>query len=397
MTSTAPRTRRTKRCVAATLIAALSATLAACGQSPLGSGYSEANPLVIRYADYTSATSAGPFRAFAKEVTERSSGRITFKEYWGGSLLGTADMPQGVRGGVADMGMFTATYYGSEYPLTNWLSTLGNTSGKEFPQGIMQGNAAQASFAMNSPEINKQFEDRGMKLLYSAYPITNYSIICTSPVTNLAEAEGKRVRSGGAVWDRELRAAGMVPVNVAITETYEGLQRGVVDCATASPKTVTAYGLWDVAKYHTSLPLSGLNGQYAVMNLHQWNSLTPEDQGIVWDAGFTWWLEYMKYEGLGLETKLRVEGAQDKGVQFLEADEGLLGAIEAYQEGVLDRLPQSAPASLADPQGMIDSYLANMTEWGERVHAMNVGTEESPDPTEFATTVKTDVWDRSRP
>ncbi|MFC0248195.1 C4-dicarboxylate TRAP transporter substrate-binding protein [Citricoccus parietis] len=391
------RPGRRLRALAGAAVALMAGTLAGCGATPSGTAYSEESPLVLRYADYSSATSSGPFQAFADQVTEESDGRIDFKQYWGGSLLGTADMPAGIRGGVADLGMFTATYYGSEFPLTEWISSLGSVSSTEYPDGILQANAAQADFAMNSEAVNEQFEDRGIKLLFSSHSITKYDIICTSPVESLADAKGKRVRSGGALWDRELEAAGMIPVNVAITETYEGLQRGVIDCALASPKTVTAYSLWDVAKYYTEIPLSGINAQYAVMNKDQWEALEPEDQQIVWDAGYTWWLEYLKYEGLGLEEKLRTEGVEDEGVTFLQGEEDLVGAIEDQQEKVIDQMPADAPESVEDPEAVIDEYVSTMDTWLERVQGMDLGTPEDINLSEYEETAKSELWDRNRP
>lgn len=385
------------RAAAGVAAAVLAAGISGCGATPLGTAYSEENPLVLRYADYTSSTSAGPFQAFAAQVEEETGGRIKFKEYWGGSLLTTHDMPAGVRGGVADLGMFTATYYGSEYPLTEWISSLSSVSSTDHPEGILQANAAQADFAMNSDQVNKQFEDRGIKLLFSSHPITKYDLICTSPVTSLAEAKGKRVRSGGAQWDRELQAAGMVPVNVSITETYEGLQRGVIDCALASPKTITAYSLWDVAKYYTKVPLSGLNGQYAIMNLDQWEALEPQDRQILWDAGYTWWLEYLKYEGLGLEQRLNEEGRADKGVTFLDGQPDLVGAIEDQQEKVLETMSDSAPEAVNDPDNVVQDYVSTMDDWLARIRKMDVGAPGDINLSEYEEAVKTELWNRNQP
>lgn len=390
-------TRGYFRLLAGLGVATLTAALAGCGETAVLNASSNDDSLTLRYADYTSATSAGPFQTFAEEVTENTDGRISFKEYWGGSLLGTADLPSGVRGGVADIGMFTATYYGSEYPLTDWLTTLGSVSETSFPEGILQANAAQADFAINSEEINEQFERRGIKLLFSAHPITKYDIICTSQVESLEDARGLRVRSGGGLWDRELAAAGMIPVNVAITETYEGLQRGVIDCALASPKTVTAYGLWDVAKYYTEIPLSGINAQYAIMNLDQWEALDPEDQEIVWDAGHTWWLEYLKYEGLGLEEKLRTEGVEDKDLVFLEGDQDLIRAIEEEQAQAIAEMSHTVPEDFEEPEQFVEDYFATMDGWLERIQEMDQDKLENLEISEFAQTAKHEIWDRNRP
>lgn len=150
------RGRRPRRATAALGVGLLVA--AGCSPAP---GTHAGEPVVLRYADYTSAESGDPFREFAADVTARTDGRITFKEYWGGVLLSGTDMASGVRGGVADLGMFTATYYPSEFPVTDWISDLGNLADTEHPLGVLQANAAQADFALSNEQVNTQFEERG--------------------------------------------------------------------------------------------------------------------------------------------------------------------------------------------------------------------------------------------
>ncbi|WP_071990722.1 C4-dicarboxylate TRAP transporter substrate-binding protein [Rhodococcus rhodnii] len=375
------------------------ALLPACGTA-MGRDTDAGAPLVLRYADYTNAHSGDGFRAFAAEVADRSDGRIAFDEYWGGSLLKGNDMASGVRGGVADIGMFTATYYPSEFPLTEWLTRLGNLADTSFPNGVMQANAAQADFALSSEAVNNQFDGRGMKLLFSAHPITKYDILCTTPVTTLADAAGKRIRSGGGLWDDEARALGMTPVNMSIGETYEGLERGVIDCTLASPKTVTSYGFWEVAKHHTSLPLTGINAQYAVMNKQVWEALPVEDQRLIWDATYQWFEGYLEYEGLGLEKVLVETGTDKHGLAFHDPDDDLLRAVQTQQSEVRESMPSTAPDSAGPPDDIIRNYKDTMALWHERLSAMDLTrtTQDGRmDLTRYAAEVRSEVFDRHRP
>ncbi len=386
------------RCLRRGAVAAAILLLASACGAAVGQRSGEA--LVLRYADYTSAQSGEGFRAFAAEVTERTGGRITFDAYWGGSLLSGTDMASGVRGGVADLGMFTATYYASEFPVTDWLSRLGNSADTDYPRGVMQANAAQSDFAMSSEDVNRQFENRGMKLIFSAHPITNYDILCKTPVTTLADAAGKRVRSGGGMWDDEVRALGMTPVSLSIGETYEGLERGVIDCALASPKTVTSYGFWEVAKHYTRLPLTGINAQYVVMNREVWDALPVDDQRVIWDAAYLWFQGYLEYEGLGLEKVLVDTGISKHGLNFHDPADELSTVLKDQQAAVRAELPAVAPDRIESPETIVRDYANTMRVWHDRLATMDLGAAGDNghiDLTEYAAEVRREVFDRHRP
>ncbi|MDJ0359763.1 C4-dicarboxylate TRAP transporter substrate-binding protein [Rhodococcus sp. H29-C3] len=358
------------------MVVSFALLLAGCssgGHNITGDSLSEMDPVTLRYADYTGVSSAGPFRSFAKEVAERTDGKITFDEYWGGSLLDGAEMAQGVRGGIADMGMFTPSYYPSEFPMTDWVTELASMVESEYPLGILQGFAANAQFAMTDPLINSQFEEQGMKQLFNWSPISNYDLACKEPVRNLDEARGKRVRSAGGFIDGELEALGMVPVSLPTGEIYEGIQRGVIDCTVASAKIMIALSLWEVATYHIKTPLSGYT-QYVVINDDLWNSLPLDAQQAIWDSAYTWFDGYLRAEGVILNQRLQVEGPEH-GVQFFDTDPDMSEAVKAYQRRTVESLPSEAPDGLAEPQADIDRYTSLMAEWKERL--IGLGYDES--------------------
>lgn len=374
------------------------ALLTGCALGSNFADYSSEEPAQLRYADYAPATASGPFDEFARTLNERTDGRIEVDPYWGGSLLGSKDLPSGTRAGIADIGIFSATQHASEYPVTDWLSTLGSVGNKEIPEGILQTYAGFADFAYNNAETNKQFEDLGLKLLVPLHTILKYDLICTSPVTNLEEARGKRVRSGGPLWDGEIRAAGMIPVTVAVDETYEGLQRGIVDCAIANPRTAMTYGFWEVAKHYTGMPFSGINSQYVVMNQNTWDALSEEDQEILWDAAQTFWSENLQQDGIDKYQEFYEIGEAEQNVTVHEADPALEAAVTDYQQGVMAGLADSAPAVVDDPDRVIDDYSERMDYWLGVVESMDLGDDPNrPELTEYFERTKSEIWDEKKP
>lgn len=370
------------------------ALLSGCALTSSIEGYSATDPVELRYADYAPATASGPFDAFAAQLGETTEGRVQTDPYWGGSLLSDKDLPSGLRAGIADIGIFTATQH-PEYAVPSWMSNTASLGTTDFPEGILQTYAGFADYAYNSEAINRQFEELGLKLLVPLHTILNYNLICTQPVESLEDAQGLRVRSGGPLWNGEISAAGMIPVNLPIGEVYEGLQRGVVDCTIANPRTAMTYGFWEIAKFYTEVPFSGVNSQYVVMNQSTWDSLSEDDQDALWDAGQTLWAENLQQDALQEYLKFFEVAEDEQGVSILEADPELTDAITDYQEAVIEGLPEDAPPSIDDPEGEIKDYSGSLDRWLADVEGMDLGDDPSnPDLSEYFERTKTDIWDK---
>ncbi|MEH6819026.1 C4-dicarboxylate TRAP transporter substrate-binding protein [Dietzia psychralcaliphila] len=392
--------------LALTMIGALAATGCSGGHRITGDSVETMEPITLRYGDYTTVSSAGPFRAFAEQVEEETGGKITFDEYWGGSLVKGADMAQGVRGGIVDMGMFTPSYYPSEFPMTDWTSQMASVVEPEYPLGMMQAFAGGSEFALTDPLIEEQFSDQDIKLLFTWTPSTNYHLVCKDPVNSLEEARGKRVRSGGAFNYGEIEALGMVPVTLPTGEIYEGLQRGVIDCSLANGKIMIALGLWEVAKHYVDIPFSSYT-QYVIMNKDVWDELPEDARQIIDDARQTWFDGYLREEGIVLHQRLLAEGA-DKSVSFHDVDPELKATLETYQEEALRTLPERAPDDLEDPEGTVERYRQIMADWKTRLEDMGYDdpalAEIPEDPKSvqidlapFEQSVRSEIFDRTAP
>ncbi|MFC0249713.1 C4-dicarboxylate TRAP transporter substrate-binding protein [Citricoccus parietis] len=340
--------------------------------------------ITLRYADFTAPSSGVHFTEFTDQVSERTNGDVSFRSFWSGSLLKGEEIGFGIRGGIADMGTLPASYNPSEYPLANWIAGLASTVPDEgWPNNSMIAWAANADYVLNEGSMSRAFEDDGLKLLIPRFPMHEINVICRTPVTDLGEAAGKRIRTTGPSWDSEVRELGMVPVSMPVSEVYEALQRGVIDCAAASPKIVTAFGLWEVAKHYTSLQLSGQNTEFVVMNLKTWNNLSEEQQRAILDARVAWMSSQMQGESIDLAVKLREEGPRDHGLEFHEPSPEMAGRLSQFQRQVIDDLPATAPDRVEDPDAYISGYRKSMTEWQGRLHELGYEEGESSDLTAF--------------
>src|SRR3546814_2387778 len=79
----------------------------------------------------------------------------------------------------------------------------------------------------------------------SAVSATPYHLLCTKAVKSLADLKGLKVRAASSS-AALVQALGATPVNVAVTEIYEALQRGQVDCTLGPIPHLKNYALADI-------------------------------------------------------------------------------------------------------------------------------------------------------
>jgi len=106
-------------------------------------------------------------------------------------------------------------------------------------------------------------------------------VFCKEKINSISDLAGRKVRVSGAPAADTLKELGATAVNMTGGEVYQGLQRGIVDCAS----TGTTYGFknrWhEVTSYLYDLPLGGYSQVIQVANTKFWGSLSSEDQELI--------------------------------------------------------------------------------------------------------------------
>jgi TRAP-type C4-dicarboxylate transport system substrate-binding protein len=225
---------------------------------------------------------------------------------------------------------------------------------------MLSGSAA-AMALQREDALEQEWAEHNVKIINVSQPGAGNALLCTKPIDSAEQARGMRVFSGGGVWNAEVEALGMVPVHLPAPETYEALQRGVIDCATAAPSTLVSFDWWDVAKHYIPVSMSAFNGSAQVINLDVWNRLPPDAQAIITEAAHTWWTGINK-ETLASYSGFAVDGPSKHGV-VVHDPAPLDAVLKQRQAKAIAALPASAPPTVADPQGLIDTYKSLLDEW----------------------------------
>ena len=212
---------------------------------------------------------------FMEEVTKRTNGKITFERYYSGSLLKASDILPGVSAGAADIGNSVPSAYNrQDYPLSNitlpFITTRVDSLTHAF-KDIYDSN----------PQFRKEYESRGLKLLYAPAYAEN-TIWSMKEIAKPADVKGLRVRAVLAVGDA-LAKMGASVVAIPFPDAIDGMRRGAVDAMSAAPfDTAVSGGLAEIANFGSDV---GRMGVYAVsatvINRKTFDSLDKDTQKVI--------------------------------------------------------------------------------------------------------------------
>ncbi len=234
----------------------------------------------FQYATYLPPTH--PTITFALEtmfenVQQKTDGRVTMKINPSGSLVDAKGVISGLESGLIDAGFIVPVYVPSEVPINNVLS---NTA-------IFMEDSVAVTGAFNEmvlrhcPDCIKEYKDIGTVYLGS-YGTTPYHMMCNREITQTDDLKGLKIRSAGSAYSRWINRLGATPVSMTNPETYEGLQRGQVNCMYGSLAWLKSLSIWDVAK---NVYLKGAGayggGSLIAFNIDVWNEISEEDRNIM--------------------------------------------------------------------------------------------------------------------
>jgi len=282
-----------------------------------------------------------PAKWFAKEVEERSGGKIKVRMFFGGTLGKSNEILDLVSKGAVDMGSIVQGYFTSALPFAAMTNSL--------PMTFFDGEAAmRAAMKMDRENADQiaEYERNNIKPLVNRF-LPNYKLICTKPVKTVADLEGLKIRTFGNFMPKMFAALKATPVNVLPVEMYEALKRGSMDCSYLTYPFFVVFKLYEVAPYVIDIDMGGINAYWLAINKRKFDSLPQNVQDLLAEVGreATEWGVKHTYE---VEEKSLAE-LLDEGATLVKFEE---------QQKLEDTVP-----------GMIDEWIAEMAKIGKEAEA----------------------------
>jgi TRAP-type C4-dicarboxylate transport system substrate-binding protein len=186
----------------------------------------------------------------AKELEEKSGGRIKLTIHPGGSVTSAATVREDVVSGAIDIGWTLQGYTPGKYPITDVI---------ELP--FMFDSTLQASYVLwnlyqRSPEFQQEYGDVKVLGLWVTDP---GEFLTKKPVKKPEDLKGMRIRFAGPAQEAMIKKFGGTPVGMPMPDVYDALQRGIIDGVANGPSVIESYKLNEVIKYATR----GLNSFYS--------------------------------------------------------------------------------------------------------------------------------------
>ncbi len=214
---------------------------------------------------------------WADEVNARTNGSVEITIYPAGTLSQADQCYTGVVSGISDIGMSCFAYTSGRFPLLE---------GLDLPLGYPTGLAATRIATAAAKEFMPA-EIADVKLLY-IHAHGPGILASKKPVRSLEDMAGLKVRGTG-LSAKIVQSLGGVPVGMSQPETYESLQKGVVDATLCPVETLKGWNQGEVISSITDTSVIGYTtAMFVVMNKASWNRLSADQQQILEAVSAEW-------------------------------------------------------------------------------------------------------------
>lgn len=215
-------------------------------------------------------------QAWADEIQKRTDGRVQIRIF-PGSVLTKADQNySGVVDGISDLGMSCFAYSAGRFPLLEGLDLPVG-----YPDGASATRIATKLIEKYRSYTNAAGEEVELAEIANTHMLYVHAhgpgvLASRKPIRSLEDLQGCKIRATG-LSTKIVKALGGNPIGMPQNDTYEALQKGVVDATFCPVETLYGWKQGEVIHSVTDTPAIGYTtSMFVTMNLERWNAL-PDD------------------------------------------------------------------------------------------------------------------------
>ena len=226
--------------------------------------------------DMALAYGAGNFHSanateFAKNVSNKSGGKLTIVTHPGGSLYKGGEIFRAVRTGQTQIGERFMSALGKEDPLLEVDSQ---------PFLATNYGAAMRLYKASKPEIVKGLDAKGLVFLY-AVPWPAQGLYSKKEINSVADLKGLKFRAYNSATIRIAELTGMAPTKIEAAEISQAFSTGAVESMITSPTTGKNKKIWENGVGYFYDIAAWFPKNMVIVNKDAWNKLDEATQKIV--------------------------------------------------------------------------------------------------------------------
>ena len=208
---------------------------------------------------------------FAKNVSEKSGGKLTIVTHPGGSLFKGGEIFRAVRTGQAQIGERFMSALGKEDPLLEVDSQ---------PFLATSYSDAMKLYKASKPGIIKGLEEKGLVFLY-AVPWPAQGLYSKKEINSVADLKGLKFRAYNSATIRIAELTGMAPTKIEAAEISQAFSTGAVESMITSPTTGKNSKIWENGvKYFYDIA-AWFPKNMVIVHRGAWNKLDSATQELL--------------------------------------------------------------------------------------------------------------------
>jgi len=266
-----------KKSIALILVVLMTAALiSGCGKKEVSGSQDKAPVIELRLAhqDPPNAAMGQFFEEYAKEINEKTKGRVKVTVYSGGSLGSQKEYYNMVTSGITDIAWGFVGMFPGQFPMTEVVSLpmLGIKDAKV-------GSKVLWDLYQNTDYLKKEYKDVKVLILHTHMdvPISTKN----KKIENAADLQGLKIRTVGGPPTAFAKQMGISPINLPTSDVYESLNKGVIDGYLCDWHAIHSFKMAEQTQYILDAGVY-VGPFWVVMNKAKWDAL-PEDMKKVMD------------------------------------------------------------------------------------------------------------------
>jgi TRAP-type C4-dicarboxylate transport system substrate-binding protein len=294
--------------IVVTLLSFIFVFISACSQDKAS------NKIKLTYSNFfpPSHIQSVLAESWCKEVEKRTGGEVVVEYFPGGTLTKAKNCYNGVVDGISDVGMSVLAYSRGRFPVL---------SAVDLPLGYKSGKTATKVANMVYKEFTpKEFDDTHVMFFHAHGP----GLIHTKdkPVTKMADLKGMKLRATGNS-AKVVKALGGTPVGMPMPDSYQSIQKGIVQGGVYPIETNKGWKMGEVVDYCTiAYDIAYTTTFFVTMNKDKWKMLSEKNQKIIEKINQEWIVKHG--EAWDDSDKKGKEFFLSKGNKIIELDKGEL-------------------------------------------------------------------------
>lgn len=201
-----------------------------------------------------------------------ASGKVNVRFFPAGALGKAPEQYDLAEKGIADFSFHLADYTPGRFPMTTVFSLPFMV-----PSGEKVSEAMWKTF-QTEPKYQEEYSKVKVLALFG-HPGGHFHTV-KKPIRTIADFKGLKMRTANPAISEALKIWGAIPVAMPITETYQSLERNVIDGTVLVWEGMHVFKLNEVCKYGTVAELYTMP-MMIVMNQKKWDSLPADVKELI--------------------------------------------------------------------------------------------------------------------